>query len=56
MYRVQNSFLKERPAHGRLAGYEAPGIRVLLIGSERSFLASGGSNDDNEHTGEDDLF
>ena len=35
--------------------YSAPLTKVIVIRFDSSFLLSGG-NDDNEHTGEDDLF
>ena len=35
--------------------YIAPETEVIIIKNECSFLASG-DNDDNEHTGEEDLF
>lgn len=46
----------ESALHGKQRRYAAPDTRTILLAGEFSFLQSGGSNDDNEHTGEDDLF
>lgn len=43
----------ERIKHTR---YSAPSAEEIIIENEVAFLASGGNDDDNEHTGEEDLF